>query len=179
MQEISSILNKICQYFLTPFSPESDNAWNRANKKFSHQRNTIKHRLVFSLMVFTALLGSGFQWRIFPFLWVPKLFMASAAATLNWLPADSLSTHWPPCNGSRSLLYSLGMDRTANTTSSSSSLVASTSVVAFTWWPLSHYLAMAVFTEPFLSNGCLCWLHSSDFQQTCHNIFYDMYHYFV
>jgi hypothetical protein len=31
-------------------------------------------------------------------------------------------------------------------------------------------LATGVFTGPFPDNGCLCWLHNSDFRQTCHNI---------
>jgi hypothetical protein len=30
-----------------------------------------------------------------------------------------------------------------------------------------HCLATGVFTEPFPSNDCLCWLHKSGFQQTC------------
>jgi hypothetical protein len=31
-------------------------------------------------------------------------------------------------------------------------------------------LATGVFAEPFPSNGCLCWLHSSCLEQICHNI---------
>jgi hypothetical protein len=30
-------------------------------------------------------------------------------------------------------------------------------------------LATGVFAEPFSSNGSLCWLHNSGFQQKCHN----------
>jgi hypothetical protein len=51
---------------------------------------SLSHRLVFSVMVFTALLGSGFQWRTFHFLWVPELPLASATATLNRLTACRL-----------------------------------------------------------------------------------------
>jgi hypothetical protein len=39
--------------------------------------------IVFSITVFTALLGNGFQWRMFPFLWVPELFLASATSFCN------------------------------------------------------------------------------------------------
>jgi hypothetical protein len=38
---------------------------------------------------------------------------------------------------------------------------------AFLW---SCCLATNVLSDPLPSNGCLCWLHSSVFQQTCHNI---------
>jgi hypothetical protein len=68
-------------------------------------------------------------------------------------------------NGSSSSLYSLGKDRTENTTSSISSIVACVSVAAIMWRLLSHFLATGVFTtEPFLSNGCLWWPHNSGFQ---------------
>jgi hypothetical protein len=43
-------------------------------------------------------------------------------------------------------LYSFGMDRTKNTASKSSPIVA--------WVCCGHYLATALFTEPLLSNGC-------------------------
>jgi hypothetical protein len=43
---------------------------------------TVTHRLAFSIMV-TVLHGSGFQWQIFPFLWVPELFPASATNFLQ------------------------------------------------------------------------------------------------
>jgi hypothetical protein len=127
-------------------------------------------RLVFSVTVFTALLGSSFQWWMFPFLWIPKLSLASTTsisllttANLNWLTACrlSLTLYSSTHNGSWSLLYSLGMERTENTASNHSSVIALASVVA-------HH---ATATEPLPSNGhvcrafpsnsCLCWLHSS------------------
>jgi hypothetical protein len=43
-------------------------------------------------------------------------------------------------------------------------------VAAITRRLLSHCLATGVFAEPFPSNGCLCWLHSSGFQHTFHTI---------
>jgi hypothetical protein len=46
---------------------------------------------VFSVTVFTALLGSGFQRRTFPFLWVPELSPASATKLLQ-LSTDCLQT---------------------------------------------------------------------------------------
>jgi hypothetical protein len=46
-------------------------------------------------------------------------------------------------------------------------------VAAITRRLLSHCLATAVFLEPFPSNGCLCWLHNSSFQQICHNTFFN------
>jgi hypothetical protein len=69
------------------------------------------------------------------------------------------------------LLYRLGMDHTENNASNSSSIVAYMSAATIMWWLLSHWLTTGVFTEPSSSNGCLCWLHNSRFQQTCHNIF--------
>jgi hypothetical protein len=41
---------------------------------------TVTHILVFSFMVVTSLLGSGFQRRTLPFLWVPELSLASATS---------------------------------------------------------------------------------------------------
>jgi hypothetical protein len=38
---------------------------------------------VFSVTVFTVLLGSGFQRRTFPFLWVPELSLASPTSFCN------------------------------------------------------------------------------------------------
>jgi hypothetical protein len=49
---------------------------------------TVTCRLAFSIMDFTALHGSGFQWQIFPFLWVPELFLAS---TTNFLQQQQLT----------------------------------------------------------------------------------------
>jgi hypothetical protein len=125
------------------------------------------------------LLGSGFQRRTFPFLWVPEVFPASATsfsllstATLKWvfacrLPRDSFqdSRLRLSGNGSWSSLYSLGMDRTENIASNISSIVACVFVAAFTWRLLSLCLATGVFTEPFPSNGCHSWA-----QLTSHNI---------
>jgi hypothetical protein len=34
----------------------------------------------------------------------------------------------------------------------------------------SIFHASGVFAEPFPGNGCLCRLHNSGFQQTCHNM---------
>jgi hypothetical protein len=130
-----------------------------------------------STTVFAALLGSGFQQWTFPSSGSPNCPRPElpASATVNWLCAcrlslsllfsglfesDSIRTNWY-------YLYSLGMDRTENTNSNNSYIVA-----AFTWWLLSHCLATGVFTEPFLSNGCLCWLHNSVFQQICLNIYF-------
>jgi hypothetical protein len=70
-----------------------------------------------------------------------------------------------------SLIYSLGTDRTEKNTSNGSPIVACMSVAALKWWLLGHYLATAVFLEPFPSNVCLCWLHNSGFQQTCHKLY--------
>jgi hypothetical protein len=44
---------------------------------------------VFSVTVFSALLGSGFQQRTFPFLWFPELSPTSATATIVWLTDTS------------------------------------------------------------------------------------------
>jgi hypothetical protein len=59
---------------------------------------TYHPRLMCLAAVFTAMLGSGFQRRTFPFLRVPELSPASATSfslrstgTLNWLPAWRLS----------------------------------------------------------------------------------------
>jgi hypothetical protein len=62
---------------------------------------TITQRAVSSFTVFSALLGSGFQRRTSPFLWVPELSLAPATrfsllatAALNWLFACRLSLDW-------------------------------------------------------------------------------------
>jgi hypothetical protein len=44
---------------------------------------------MFSVTVLTALLDRSFQQRTFPFLWVPDMSPASAAATLNLLSSGS------------------------------------------------------------------------------------------
>jgi hypothetical protein len=61
-------------------------------------------------------------------------------------------------------IYSLGTDRIENTASNISS-VAFLPFGANTWRLLSHCLATDVFTEPFPSNFCLCWLQNSDFSR--------------
>jgi hypothetical protein len=71
------------------------------------------------------------------------------------------------------------MDRTENTSPNSSSIVAShsyhTDRVGNTASQLIHNcilriycLATGVFAEPFTSNCCLCWLHSSFLEKICH-----------
>jgi hypothetical protein len=53
-------------------------------------------------------------------------------------------------------------------TQTTSSIIVWMSVV-ITWWLLCHCLMTDMFAELLLSNGCLCWLHSFGFQQTCGN----------
>jgi hypothetical protein len=53
---------------------------------------TIKHKLVFSVTVFTALLGIGFQRRTSHFLRVPCLRPQPQQLSTVCLPADSIST---------------------------------------------------------------------------------------
>jgi hypothetical protein len=68
-----------------------------------------------------------------------------------------------------------------NIASNTSLIVVYISVAAVTWFLLSHCLAMSVClghyslaidvsAKLFPSNGHLCWLHNSGFQQTYHNI---------
>jgi hypothetical protein len=47
---------------------------------------------VFSVTVFTALLGNGFQRQTVPSLWILDLSSAWATATINWRPANTLWT---------------------------------------------------------------------------------------
>jgi hypothetical protein len=42
-------------------------------------------------------------------------------------------------------------------------------------WRTSYCLAMDMFTEPFPSNACLCWIHNSGFQQAYDNKFMPNY----
>jgi hypothetical protein len=51
-----------------------------------------------------------------------------------------------------------------------SSIIWCLAALAITWQLLPRRLATGVFIEPFPSNCCLCWLHSLDFRQICHNI---------
>jgi hypothetical protein len=71
-------------------------------------------------------------------------------------------------NGSWSSQYNLSKDHTKNAASNNSSTVACMSLVTIMWRLLSHCPAMGVLTEPFPSNGCLCWFQNSGFQQTRH-----------
>jgi hypothetical protein len=75
-------------------------------------------------------------------------------------------------NGRWSLFYIyIASERTKQKTPFNISYtVAYVSVAAITWRLLSHCIGTGLFTEPFPSNGCLCWLHNSGFQQTCHII---------
>jgi hypothetical protein len=68
------------------------------------------------------LLGSGSQQRTFPFLWVPKLSLASATSfsqqQLTTSEPQLLSdspTHQPPASPDLSCLQHLSMDHTENT----------------------------------------------------------------
>jgi hypothetical protein len=106
-------------------------------------RQLMTHILVFSVMVFTTLRGSSFQRRTFPFLLVPELSAASAAAAHLTV---SLLTLWQ---------LVLGTDRTEN----SSCCVC---VAVIKWRILKHCQATGLFAQPFPGNG---------FQQTCHNMF--------
>jgi hypothetical protein len=56
---------------------------------------------------------------------------------------------------------------TENTTSHNSSIVAFVTI-AVGMWHRPHRKHRVTVLLP--SNGCLCWLHSSGFQQICHNI---------
>jgi hypothetical protein len=129
---------------------------------------TITYRLVLSATVFTALLGSSFQQRTFPFL----LQLSTACRLhLNTLVIrvrhcvpfssspttrraivevfDPASIQDHTCNGKWSMLYSLGTDHTENTASNGSSIVTFVSVAAVKWWLVSHCLATGIFREPF------------------------------
>jgi hypothetical protein len=94
---------------------------------------------VFSVTVFTALLGNGFQCRTFPFLWVPELSPAWPTATICLQTLSRLTR-----NGSWSSLCSLGTDRTENIASNTYSVVACVSAAAITWQIMSHCIATAV-----------------------------------
>jgi hypothetical protein len=64
-----------------------------------------------------------------------------------------------------------------NEISDASMTMQMTTAVEDTENTASHYCCIqllpwkhAWFAKPFLSNGCLCWLHSSCLEQMCHNI---------
>lgn len=67
-------------------------------------------------------------------------------------------------NDSLSSFYSLGTVRMENSYNSCS-VVVFMSVTAITWRLLRHCIAKSMFVEPFHSNGRLCWLYNSGFQQ--------------
>jgi hypothetical protein len=73
---------------------------------------------------------------------------------------------WP----SRAQSFCLGTNRTENTASNSSSIVASVSAAAITYPLLSPCLSTAALAKPLPSNGCLCWLPNSGFQEAYHSI---------
>jgi hypothetical protein len=112
---------------------------------------SLPHRLVFSVTVFTALLGKHLSTLDIP------LHLRSS---LRWLVTIS---DQPPTllttlsrlsrNGSRSSLYNLGTDRIENIAFHRSSIVACASLAAITWRLMNHYLPMSVVAEPFSSNG--------------------------
>jgi hypothetical protein len=58
---------------------------------------TVTHTLVSAVTPLVPLLGSGFQRRTFPFLWVPEILPASATSfsqqQLDWLNRSSHVTH--------------------------------------------------------------------------------------
>jgi hypothetical protein len=94
------------------------------------------------------------------------------------LTAVSRLSHKRSCSS----LCSLGTDSIENSPSNSYSIVASlryrTDRIENTAFHLLRCcvlqvccLATGVLAEPFPSNGCLCWLHSSCLEQICHNIY--------
>jgi hypothetical protein len=109
---------------------------------------TITHRLVFSVTVFTALLGNGFQRRTFPFLWVLELSPSSATifsflttTTLSWLSACRPSLYWLGISESESeLLYDWRV--TANQSSWRRVLWNSRPVILFSNWTLARIVLM-------------------------------------
>jgi hypothetical protein len=52
--------------------------------------HTHTHTLVSTVMSSLPLLGSGFQWRTFPFFWVPEISPASATRFSQLTTTDSL-----------------------------------------------------------------------------------------
>jgi hypothetical protein len=129
------------------------------NSLWLHTLQITITQIVFSVMVFTALLGSGFQWWDFP------LPLGSRTLPgLSYRLPNLLSASWLTANSNWSLPYSLGTDHTENTASNSSSIVV-WSVVAITWRLLNQCLTTGTFAQQFPSNGCLCWL-SADMPQS-------------
>jgi hypothetical protein len=75
------------------------------NNPWLHFTISLTHRLVFSVTVFTALLGYSFQWWIFPFLEAPELSSSSATSFCNSQLTDCLQTPPHRLNDSRLSLY--------------------------------------------------------------------------
>jgi hypothetical protein len=133
---------------------------------------TVTHRLVFSVTSSLQLLGSGFQRRKFPFLWVPELSPALATSFLqqqltmtepqqfsNCLTSSPINSSHPPTNSSLVLLTSgHGLHRKQNLLQSN----CCHGIVTFVC-RRSRYLATAVvqllISRSLPSNG-----------STCHNI---------
>jgi hypothetical protein len=121
------------------------------------------HRLIFSVTIFTAVFGSGFQRLTFHFIWVLELSPASTTETLNWLNAcrnslDSSSDYrlgfyndsWPS-------LYRLCTDHTQNTVSNSLYIVASRSFIMDRVekpFPTALLLLRAYLLRPLATHGC-------------------------
>jgi hypothetical protein len=132
-------------------------------------------------MVFTALLGSSFQWWTLPFLLVPKLSPALATnfsllttAILNWLSACRLplspSTHWLVIAAGP---HYIALARTAQKALLPTALLSLHACLLqpITWQLLSHCLATGAFAEPFPSNSSLLASHFC-FEQICHSIIF-------
>jgi hypothetical protein len=77
-------------------------------------------------------------------------------------------------NGSWSSSNSTGKDHKENTAYNSHSILVYVSAAATTWRLMGRCVATDVSAEPFLINSCLCWLHNSGFQQTCHKTYTDL-----
>jgi hypothetical protein len=99
---------------------------------------------------------------------------------VTWTVVCLTAAKFKPC--SHYSLYSLGTDRIEKTSPDSSSFDASRSyrterVKNIACQSFHCYiliiccLATGVFAEPFPSNGCLCWLHSSCLKQICYNMY--------
>jgi hypothetical protein len=130
---------------------------------------------MFSVTVFTALHGSGFQRWTFPssgFPTCPRPHLPDSLLSQLQLSSDCLQNLCRlNCNGSWSTLHKPRTGRTRNAASTSFSVVLCFCAAATTWRILSHCIATAVYKQPLTSNGCLCWFQNSGFQQICHNTF--------
>jgi hypothetical protein len=101
-------------------------------------------------------------------MYIPQLVCSMPPVLAGW----HLSHNWLRLAGSES--YSLGTDHRKHSFRQFSYCC----VCKLGWGHvmlLSHCLVTGVLEELFPSNGCLCWLHNSGFQQTCHNMnFYNL-----